>query len=166
MKHYLDIFCRVARRLRPELKPHQLKPHAGSWIDSAALKVQKPSWTAATTPSGAGEAGIFFSAWIEPKGLKRKQVFYNIHALNLRSFSGHTLQSREFAAAFRTKFTRVSKDWPNVSVDYGPQTLMQGWIPLDEACLEKDAADLVRQFIPLSNMIDTLLAQRKHDPSP
>ncbi len=163
MKTYLTIFRRVARQVRPELAAHQLKPCAGSWLGSAALKVQKPSWTEARPPSSVSEAGIFFSVWIEPKGLKQNRVFYNIHALNLRGFTRYTLLSREFATAFRTEFARTSKSWPNVSTDYGPQTLMQGWFPLDPVTLADDTAALVRRFIPLNATIDMLLKQRSKE---
>lgn len=161
MKQFVPLFERAARRVRPALRPHQLEVEAGSWLGSSALKVQKPSWTQSRAMPNEPHAGTFFSVWVEPKGLKKKQAFYNIHALRLRSLNAYELQSREFAEAFRTRFARQRAEWPNVSIDFGPQTLMQGWIPLDESRLEQDAAKLILQFVPLSELIDDLLEQRK-----
>ncbi|MBP6506296.1 MAG: hypothetical protein KA257_01915 [Opitutaceae bacterium] len=164
MKTHLTAFRRVASNLGPLLAANQLEVHAGCWIDSAALKVQKPAWAEGKTPSTVTNPGIFFSIWIDAKAPKPQQVSYNIHALKLRAMSAYALQSREFAAAFRAKFARASKDWPNVSVDYGPQTLMEGWIDLNEADLEAAAARLVKQFIPLAATIDALLNARRRPP--
>ncbi len=164
MKTYLAAFRRAARDLEPLLVANQLEAHAGFWIDSAALKVQKPAWAEGKTPSTVTNPGIFFSIWIDAKASKQQRVCYNIHALKLRAMSAYALQSREFATAFRTQFARVSRQWPNVSVDYGPQTLMQGWIDLDTTTLETDAVRLVQQFSPLAATIDALLNARRRPP--
>ena len=134
----LEVFGRCAAQAHPLLASKQIEAHVGRWHDSAVLKLQKCHWTPAVPAAASADAGIFFSIWVEDKSLKKNQVFYNLHALKLRSFDRHSIQSREFAAAFRTAFARFAHDWPRVSVDYGPQTLMQGWIDLDLARLETD----------------------------
>lgn len=161
MKTHLAALRRVARELQPDLAAAQLEAHTGSWLEAAVLKLQKPAWAESKPPSTVENPGIFFSIWIDAPSLKLGRVNYNIHALNLRGLSAYTLQSREFAAAFRAAFATTAKAWPNVSVAFGPQTLMQGWIPFDETSLEADAARLARQFIPLADTIDTLLAARR-----
>jgi len=161
MKTHLAALRRVARQLQPDLAAAQLEAHTGSWLGSAALKLQKRTWVEAKPPSTLKNPGIFFSIWIDAPSLKLGRVNYNIHALNLRGLSAYTLQSRAFATAFRAAFTATAKTWPNVSVACGPQTLMQGWIPFDETSFETDAAQLARRFIPLATTIDTLLSQRK-----
>ena len=161
VKHFLSLFERAANRVRPALRPHELEVEAGSWLGSSALKVQMRRWTQPKANPNDPHAGIFFSVWVEPKGLKKRQAFYNIHALRLRSLNAYALQSREFAEAFRARFARQRAGWPNVSVDFGPQTLMQGWIPLDESRLEQDTVALIQRFVPLSALIDELLEQRK-----
>lgn len=158
---YLDIFRRVARKIKPTLAAQQIEAHPGEWLGAAVLKLQKPAWAEAKPPSTIENPGIFFSIWIDAKSLQQHRVLYNIHALKLRHLSAYTLRNRAFATAFRIKFNHVSQDWPNVSVDFGPQTLMQGWIPLDETHLVEDALNLVRRFIPLSSTIDTLLKQNR-----
>ncbi len=161
MKRSLDAFNRVARRIGPLLDKHNLEVLVGTWVNSSVLKVQRRSWTEAQRVPGSKHTGIFFSVWVTEQSLKKKQALYNIHALCLRSLPAYTLQSREFAAAFRAQFADQKNGWPGVSVEYGPQTLMQGWVPLDEKLFEKDVERLVRLFIPLADAIDALLEARK-----
>ena len=161
MKRYLDVFDRVAGRVRSSLRKHRLEVVVGTWLDSAVLKVQKREWREDQSGSDPSAVGIFFSVWVEEKGLKKNRAFYNIHALRLRSLSAYSLQSGEFAAAFRARFARQKSLWPEVSVEYGPQTLMQGWIALDEDRFEEEVVRLVHLFVPLVDIIDELLDQRK-----
>jgi hypothetical protein len=159
---FLKTFQHVARKLQSALKVRQIEAHTGEWLGAAVLKLQKPAWAEAKPPSTVENPGIFFSVWIDAKSLKQHRVRYNIHALKLRHLSAYSLESRAFAAAFRAEFASVSKDRPNVSTDYGPQTLMQGWITLNEARLQEDTVNLVRRFIPLSRMIDIPLDQKRN----
>ncbi len=73
----------------------------------------------------------------------------------------YTLQSREFAEAFRARFLPKKDAWPHVSLEYGPQTLMQGWVSLDSERLDKEMTALIRLFIPAAALIDELLDARK-----
>lgn len=157
---YLEIFGRVAARVRPLLVARQIEAHVGCWHEAAVLKLQKRRWANQSPAGGPSEVGIFFSVWIDSKGLKQRRAFYNIHALKLRSLDGYAIQSREFAAAFRSAFAGSVHDWPHVFTDYGPQTLMQGWIELDSPRFEEDVAALACRFIPLAELIDDLLDQR------
>ena len=47
--------------------------------------------------------------------------------------------------------------WPNVSLDYWPLTLMEGWIEADSVDFERDVLDLMSAFQCLSPLIDRLL---------
>jgi len=160
MKTHLKSFRRIADTAQPSLQSHQLETSVGLWHNSAVLKVQKRDWKEVPA-DGSPEAGIFFSIWVEAKSLKKNQAFYNIHALRLRSLSAYTLQSREFAAAFRARFQHQKDAWPHVSLEYGPQTLMQGWISLDSGHADEEMASLIRLFIPAAIIIDELLDARK-----
>ncbi len=62
------------------------------------------------------------------KWTRRNRANYNIHALKLRQLKGYSVTSRDFAKELRDNFENIRGRWPNVSVDYGPLTLMQGWI--------------------------------------
>ena len=86
---------------------------------------------------------------------------YNIHALKLRQLEGYSITSRDFAHDFRKGFAPTRNTWPNVSVDYGPLTLMQGWIKVDANRLEEDLLALMERFQHLSPLIDRLLESRR-----
>ncbi len=161
MNSYLEMFARVAARVRPLLVARQIEAHVGCWHESAVLKLQKRRWANQPPVAGPSEIGIFFSVWVDATGLKQRRAFYNLHALKLRSLEGYSIQSREFAAAFRSAAAESIRDWPHVSTDYGPQTLMQGWIELDSPRVEDEVAELVRRFIPLAERVDKLLDQRE-----
>lgn len=140
------------------LRKHHLRCEAGDWMDSATLKLQKDAWTS----KGTGQ-GIFFSVWLGEKELKARRFNYNIHALKLGTLPGHVVKPREFASAFREKLDAHAQrsDWPNLSTDYGPQTLMQGWMPLDEATFRPEVESLIERFVRMHQVIDALLLERK-----
>lgn len=161
MNPNLAAFRRAASQLQPALAAKQLEAHTGEWLSVAVLKLQKPAWAENPPPSTVENPGIFFSIWIDAKSLRQQRILYNIHALKLRHLSAYALESREFAAAFRREFAPTAARWPSVSVDFGPQTLMQGWIPLVESTLEADVTHLARRFLPLARTIDALLNARR-----
>lgn len=163
MSDYLPAFARAAARLEPELAPHALEVRTGRWLESDVLKLHKRAWLPASAPG----CEIFFSAWIDAEALRHSRVNYNIHALKLRQFPGHAIQSRDFAAAFRTAFVAASSPsgWPNLALDHGPQTLFRGWIELSPPRLEPDLVALARRFLPLAPLIDELLAGRVIQPA-
>jgi hypothetical protein len=72
------------------------------------------------------KTGIFFSIWADAKSASQKRAHYNNHALKLRQLAAYSITSRDFAHEFRSSFARMRGGWPNVRVDYGPLTLMQG----------------------------------------
>ena len=89
---------------------------------------------------------------------QESRALYNIHALKLRELKSYRIASRDFAKEFRNNF--VKKSWPNVSVDYGPLTLMEGWeeVALDE--LEADILRMLERFHQVSPLLDHLLDKR------
>jgi hypothetical protein len=161
MKRALEVLAQVADRVRSSLQRKQLEIAVGSWLHSSALKVQKRSWAESPLEPGSDSIGVFFSVWVNEEGLRKNRACYNIHALRMRSLRAYSVQSREFAAAFRARFKSQKNAWPEVSVAYGPQTLMQGWIAWDDGRSAEDIAQLIHRFVPLSDTIDELLAQRK-----
>jgi hypothetical protein len=121
------------------------------------MKLQKAIWTDDDMRSVPNHCGVFFSIWLDAKSLGKNQTNYNIHALKMRQLSRYRVKSRDFARAFRTKFHRGSRAWPNVSTDFGPQTLMQGWIGNEPETYEANVLNLMRRFRLLSPVIDQLL---------
>src|ERR1700692_3681896 len=101
-------------------------------------------------------ARLFFSVWIDEEAARKSRAKYNIHALNLRQLKEYSIASREFANEFRDGFAGKRDAWPNVSVDYGPLTLMQGWTAIEPKSFEADVLDLLERFKRVSRMIDRM----------
>jgi hypothetical protein len=133
----------------------------GFYNQCAVLKLQKASWTNDRMDQVRNETGIFFSVWIDREAAAKRRTNYNIHALKLRQLRGYTIASRDFADEFRNHFASMRGGWPNVSVDHGPLTLMQGWIEFDLKSLEEDILGLLERFTMVSPLIDRLLESRR-----
>ncbi|HVU94879.1 MAG TPA: hypothetical protein VHE34_06620 [Puia sp.] len=160
---YLSAFESAIAKYRGQ-QPREQPPHdpgllyfAGTVLGSIALKVYKPEWASDPQNPLTSPGRIFFSVWVADKPVQQNRLLYNIHALKLRQFKTHHIASRDFAMQFRTKFQPHAHEWPNLSLDYGPLTLLQGWTKLDPATLEKEAMQLIRQFHTISPLIDQTL---------
>lgn len=105
--------------------------------------------------------GNLFSVWNDSTSQKKDRIFYNIHALKLRELRGYAITGRDFAGDFRDRFEAMRDQWPNVRVDFGPATLMQGWIAKEEHMLGKNILLLMERFRRLSPIIDDLLTSRR-----
>jgi hypothetical protein len=122
----------------------------------------KRHWTNDPPHKIGNTCGIFFSVWLDTTSPKHShRLRYNIHALKLRALPGHKLESRKFAEAFRLGFSALKQPWPNVSLDHGPQTLMEGFTDLGGDCHESDILGLCSSFCPVAPLIDDLLAQAR-----
>jgi hypothetical protein len=55
----------------------------------------------------------------------------------------------------------MQSDWPNVRVDFGPLTLMQGWIPIIDKTFDRDLLALLNRFGKISPIIDEMLNARR-----
>lgn len=136
----------------------------GIWPDSnapkgVALKLLKPHWSNDVQDRIGNASGIFFSIWTDetsPRILR-----YNIHAFKLRELKGYKLESRKFAEAFRTSFSKLHQEWPNLRTDFGPQTLMEGFQERPADALENTIVEWSSRFPPLADLIDALLKTKK-----
>jgi hypothetical protein len=124
------------------------------------LKLQKAAWTNDSMRNVPNQTGIFFSVWLSDDAIAKNQANYNIHALKVRLLEGYSITSNDFAQDFRKAFAPLRRSWPNVSLDYGPQTLMQGWIEIEPKTFERDVLALMNRFQKASRIIDGLLAKR------
>jgi hypothetical protein len=129
----------------------------GHVLESVALKAYKPGWSSSPTAPVNADAKIFFSIWVNEKAVKENKLLYNIHALKLSRLSGYKIASRKFAQSFREQFMDQQKSWPNVDIDFGPATLMQGWLPLNPDTTQGDVQTLLTKFLEIVPIIDRIL---------
>ncbi|MBK1895583.1 hypothetical protein [Chryseobacterium paridis] len=130
-------------------------------MESIALKIYKPEWSSNPQSPLDATGRIFFSIWVNDKGIQEGKLYYNIHAFKLRTFKGYKIASRNFAERFRERFITEMDNWPNVSIQYGPLTLMEGWSELKIDHIEKETAKWVQQFLDISFIIDETLEHYK-----
>jgi hypothetical protein len=90
------------------------------------------------------------------------KLFYNIHALKLRKLKGYSIASRDFATTFRKKFKPFEPQWPNVSLQFGPLTLMQGWVKADKNNMQSEIAGLANRFLEIACLVDETLTLFKN----
>lgn len=152
-KYYLNLFISIANKLNSELQSqYHINISAGLFLDSVVLKLWKNHWIDKNTGSS-----VFFSVWLDDKGILDERFYYNIHALKLRKLSGYRIESRKFASAFRERFRKFEKLFPDVSIDFGPLTLMQGYADINEISFENDVNKLISNFLLIEFIIDELL---------
>lgn len=160
--HHLSEFQLAAKLLDKETLHHKkIEISTGIILNSVFLKLSKKSWSNDELNSSYSDARIFFSIWINDKAINEKKLFYNIHAFKLRKLKGYKIQSRKFAESFRNDFKFFEQHWQNVSVDFGPQTLMEGWIEFDPEHLQQDVIMVADNFLVIEGLIDQSLAKFK-----
>ncbi len=161
-KNYIELFKKIETSIDKKiLKNKKIESAVGLVLESAYLKLYKKSWTNNSENPLNEETRIFFSIWINEITLKENKIYYNIHALKLRKSKNYTIESRKFANLFREDFESYKNKWKNVSVDFGPLTLMQGWIPLNNETIKEDVLELTNNFLELDHLIDKTLSKFK-----
>ena len=136
----------------------------GPWPSAEAaqglvLKLLKRHWSNDDPAVIGNQSGIFFSMWID--ATDTAALRFNIHALKLRNLKGYALESRKFAAAFRSAFASVASSWPKHRDDFGPQTLIEGTMPASPEGTDELLASLAGKFAYASILIDRLLEGSK-----
>lgn len=160
VRQFGGVFARIKARF-DERNHDGLVCKEGFYEACSVLKLQKASWTNDPMDRVQNTSGIFFSIWMNKESAGKNRANYNIHALKLRHLEGYSIASRDFANEFRKGFASTRNTWPNVSVNYGPLTLMQGWIEVDTNSFEEVVLVLMERFNRLSPLIDRLLESRR-----
>lgn len=161
---YLNAFQKVANQIdKKVLSEKHLEVAVGLFEDSVFLKLYKKTWANNFPDPLTSESRIFFSVWINDSTLSKQKIFYNIHALKLRQLKGYSIESRKFADAFRVDFKKFEHKWKNVSVKFGPLTLMQGWIESDFNYFNENILQLTKNFVEIEYIIDENLANFKYN---
>ncbi|SNR93848.1 hypothetical protein [Flavobacterium sp. ov086] len=159
---YLGEFQKVANRLDQKLlKEKSIEVSVGIYLDSVFIKLYKKSWSNNHQEALTAESRIFFSVWINDSILEKQRIMYNIHALKLRKLKGYTIQSRKFADEFRNDFKDYESNWPNVTTNHGPLTLMEGWVKLNLGNFQEDVLELSTNFLEVESLIDETLDKFK-----
>jgi hypothetical protein len=160
---YLDKFQQAADKLDKKLLSQKHIEYAVVLYgkDCVVLKLFKRSWTNQFQDPLTAETRIFFSIWVSDASIKEQKLLYNIHALKLRQLKGYTIQSRKFADLFRKSFKEFEYKWKNVSLDFGPSTLMEGWLNIDNGNFQSDILELANNFLEIEHLVDDTLAHFK-----
>jgi hypothetical protein len=158
LKNYLSKFQIAAHKLDKKLlNKKQIEVAVGVVLDSVFLKLYKKSWANPLQDPLTAESRIFFSIWINDAAIQEQKILYNIHALKLRKLKGYLIESRKFADSFRAGFKDFENQWPNVSVRFGPLTLMQGWAKVDLQNFQGAILELANHFLEIDFLIDDTL---------
>ena len=157
---YLDRFQTAANRIdKTRLTRQQLEVAVVTFQQCIVLKIYKKSWANPLENPLTAPSRIFFAVWIDPA--KEQELYYNIHAFKLRQLKGYKIESRKFAEAFRESFKAVEQEWQNVSVKFGPLTLLQGSVKIDPENFQDEVLELSNKFLEIEHMIDDTLAKFK-----
>lgn len=160
--YYLDRFKKAAKLLDQKLLSEKgTEVATGVYLNSVFLKLYKPSWASPMQDPVTAESRIFFSVWVDEQSLQKQEIYYNIHALKLRKLKGYVIESRKFAADFRTGFKEFEQAWPNVSMNFGPLTLMQGTVKVNSDNLDAEIIRLSNEFLKITYLVDATLLKFK-----
>jgi hypothetical protein len=160
---YLDKFRKAAGQLDRKLFAKKKDEAAVVMYgeNCVVLKLYKRSWANQLQDPLTSTSRIFFSVWISDSTIEEQKILYNIHALKLRQLKGYSIQSRKFADSFRNSFKDFEYKWKNVSVNFGPLTLMQGWLKLDLENFQDEILKLANNFLEIEHLVDDTLAHFK-----
>ena len=122
--------------------------------EDAALYIAIKNWTNRFDMDRETTAGIFFCVWVSPELLEDDNFAYNIHSLKLRELPGYNLASREFANNFRTNVESRVVSWPNIRMDYGPLTLLEGRDLCEIDTFDKKVENRISDFVEIHEEID------------
>lgn len=125
--------------------------------DSAPLYLAKTHWTNRFDQDRESTIGIFCSIWVSPKLLEENQFAYNIHSKGIRNLPGYKLTSIKFASDFRNLVKFSVSQWPNISLDHGPTTLLDGRETCELDSFTQRVEERIFGFVDISKYVDELL---------
>jgi len=121
------------------------------------LYLAKNHWTNRFDEKRESTIGIFCSIWVAPSLLKKKKFAYNIHAKSLQKLAGYKLTPKIFASDFRSLVKTEVSQWPSISLDHGPSTLLQGKEICELDSFAEKVEERINGFVDLHPHIDDLL---------
>lgn len=155
---YIQVFQHATEWIdKGMLEKMQMEVAVGEVLDSVFLKMYKKTWVHPQKDPLTATSRIFFSVWINDRAIEEKIIFYNIHAFKLRELPGYAIASKKFAALFREKIKPYKQNWENLSVQYGPLTLMEGWAEIDPTHFQHVVGELANRFFEIAALVDETL---------
>ena len=125
--------------------------------EDSYLYIAKKHWTNRFDLEREATIGVFFCVWVSPELVEKQEYAYNIHSKQLHKLPTYKLASREFANEFpKIVKTRVSS-WPNIRMDYGPITLLEGRGTLELGSFKETIEERISEFVGIHAQIDKLL---------
>jgi len=160
----MEQYNKVLKQQEIQHAPNLLKKHGivckqlqFGGDESQPLYLAKPHWTNRFDKNRESTIGIFCSIWVSPSLLKEQQFAYNIHSKAIRKLPEYNLTSQKFAADFRSLVLSQITRWPNISVDHGPVTLLQGKDTCDLDTFADKIQERIHGFVDIHLHIDQLL---------
>lgn len=129
--------------------------------DVDPLYLAKAHWTNRFDEKRESTIGIFCAIWVTPALVAKNQFAYNIHSKAIRKLPGYQLASIPFARDFRQRVSSKVADWPDISLDHGPTTLLQGSDSSDLDDFAQRVEDRILGFVDIATDIDELLEETK-----
>ncbi len=163
VQFYLDQFQKTVDGFdKKHFAKKQLEVAVGVYKENSVfIKLYKQAWINPEQDPLTAESRIFFSVWVTDASMQDKKIWYNIHAFKLRKLKGYSIKSRKFAELFRADFKNFRHKWQNVSVNFGPLTLMEGWTKINGADLQERITELAFNFFETADLIDSTLIKFK-----
>ena len=156
----MEAFKNAANKIDKRLLDRkQVEVSVGTYSHCAVLRFYKKSWANPFLDPLLSPSRIFFAIWIDPA--KEGKLFYNIHALKLRGLKGYKIESRKFADDFRKSFKEFEHKWENVSIKFGPLTLMEGFVKMEPDSFLDEVLQLSNNFLEIEYLVDHTLARFK-----
>lgn len=160
MEQYDKVLKQQERRhAKTLLKKHGLLCKQLQYADDGCppLYIAKPHWTNRFDEERESTIGIFCAIWVAPTLLKKRQFAYNIHSKTLHKLPGYKLKSRKYANDFRRLVKSQVAQWPGISLDYGPLTLLEGKDTCDLDSFSEKVEERIFGFVDIHQHIDDLL---------
>jgi len=158
MKEFEKILKQQERNHAAKLKKsHGLICKQLAFGDCSPLYIAKPHWTNRFDENRTSTVGVFCAIWVSEKDIKNEKFLYNIHSKAIKDLPGHKLKSREFADEFRRLVKSTVSDWPGISLNHGPVTLLQGSQTCDLDTFAENVEKRIMGFVDIHHHIDNLL---------
>lgn len=157
-QHHKILKQKEAQHAPSLLKKHGLICKQLPWDGGLnPLYLAKPHWTNRFDKKRESTIGIFCSIWVTVELLEENQFAYNIHAKQLRKLPGYKLGAREFASEFRKLVKAQVASWPNIRLDFGPLTLLEGRDSCELDAFADNVDERISAFVEIHQHIDDLL---------